>query len=152
MPTFDFSIPKKKTKNRKKAKGPKLYKVIEQNVTGIVWINKNAEFTVKVNSANSYEIHKDCYSCKGKDKIYTRHLDNNHRVCVIRNPDCRTECNTDCYLPFAPGCVVSGDIVINGFVKQFYIKKCWTELENNDAISALNYYKENYNVIIKVKQ
>lgn len=150
MPTFDFSLPKKETKARKTSNNIKRTKVVEENIIGIVWIDINANFTVKVNNSIDYKIHADCYSCKGKDRIYTRELDNNRRCCIIRSINDYGECNPNYYLPFAPGCVVSGDIVIIGFIKYFYIKKCWVELYNNNAHDALAYYRENYDTILSV--
>lgn len=150
MPTFDFSLPKKKAKARKTSNYTKQFEVIEKNIIGVVWIDKSAKFTVKVANQFNYEIHADCYSCKGKDKIYPCKLDDNRRVCIIRNVDNYSDCNQNCYLPFAPGCVVSGDIVVKGFTKQFYIRKCWIELDNDDAHAALVYYRKNYNIIQSV--
>ena len=147
MPTFNFSLPKKETKARKTSNHIKQHEVIEKNIIGIVWIDEFANFTVRVRKNFIYNIHPDCYSCKGKVQVYARNLDKNRRICVIRNIGDYPDCNPNCYLPFAPGCVVSGDIIINGFTKQFYIKKCWVELENDDAHAALVYYRNNYNAI-----
>lgn len=150
MPTFNFSLPKKKAKERKTSNNSKIFEVIEKNVIGIVWCDEFANFTVRVCKNSIYDIHSDCYSCKGKERIYSRNLDKNQRVCIIRNSDDYSACNPNCYLPFAPGCVVSGNIIINGFTKQFYIKKCWIELNNDDAHDALVYYRNNYNTICSI--
>lgn len=150
MPYFDFSLPKKKTKERKTSNHISRREVIEKNIIGVVWIDKNAKFTVKIDGKFVYDVHSNSYSCKGKNKIYARKLDENRRVCVIRNVGDYSECNHNCYLPFAPGCIVSGDIVINGFNKQFLIKKSWIELDNDDAHAALVYYRKNYNSICSV--
>lgn len=147
MPTFNFSLPKKKIKERKTNNNIGKYEIIEKNIIGIVWINESAKFIIKVDNDKCYEIHPDCYSCKGKKKIYSRQLDENRRICIIRNIDDYPECNPNCYLPFAPGCIVSGNIIINGFIKQFYIKNCWTETENDNAHAALVYYRQIYNNI-----
>lgn len=147
MPTFNFSLPKKETKGRKASNHSNRFEVIEKNIVGIVWINKSAVYTVKVDNNINYEIHPKCYCCKGKDRVYACKLDDRRRVCIIRNVNDYKECNHNHYLPFAPGCVVSGDIVINGFIKQFYIKKCWIELENDNAHNALMYYRQNYDTI-----
>lgn len=150
MPTFDFSLPKKKTKERKTSHNTNKYEVVTKNIIGVVWIDEFSNYTVKVSDAYRYEIHPDCYSCKGKDRIYLRKLDDNRRICIIRNADAYSDCNRNCYLPFAPGCIVSGDIVVKGFTKQFYIRKCWIELDNDDAHAALVYYRKNYNTIQSV--
>ena len=150
MPYFDFSLLKKKAKERNISNRVKRFEVIEKNINGIVWCDEFANFTVRVCKSFIYDIHPDCYSCKGKNKVYARKLDDNRRCCIIRNIDEYIECNSNCYLPFAAGCVVSGDIVINGFAKQFYIRKCWVELDNDDAHAALVYYRKNYNAIMSI--
>lgn len=150
MPSFNFSLPKKENKARKTSNHTNRCEVVEKNIVGVVWIDEFANFTVRVCKNFIFDIHPDCYSCKGKEKIYALKLDDNRRCCIIRNIDECFECNSNLYLPFAPGCVVSGDIVINGFTKQFYIKKCWVELENDDAHTALVYYRNNYNTICSI--
>lgn len=148
MPTFNFSISKKKTKNRKTSKNTKQYEVIKKDVTGIVWIDKKSNYTIKLDNNYSYNIHPDCYSCKGKEKIYSRKLENNKRICIIRNKHEYYDCNINHYLPFAPGCIVIGDIVTVGFTTYFYINKCYVDFNNDDAHNALMYYRQNYNDII----
>lgn len=148
MPTFDFSISKKKTKNRKTSKNTKQYEVIKKGITGVVWIDKNSNYVVKLDNNHRYNIHPDCYSCKDKEKIYSRKLDNNRRVCIIRNSNEYYNCNINCYLPFAPGCIVIGNIVAIGFATYFYINKCYVDFNNDDSHDALMYYRQNYNEII----
>lgn len=147
MPYFDFSLPKKKEK-RKTAKNTLRSKILEKNVEGVVWIDDKGELTIKVIPDKRYKIHLDSYSCKGKKNIYARRLENRRVVCIIRNIGEYLECNHDIFLPFAVGSIVSGNIVQIGFNQQFVINKCWSDLNNEDAHLALEYYRDNYDTII----
>lgn len=147
MPYFDFSLPKKKEK-RKTAKNTLRSKVLEKNVQGVVWIDNKGELTIKVIPDKRYSIHVDSYSCKGKKNIYARKLENRRVVCIIRSIGEYLECNHNIFLPFAVGSIVSGNIVQIGFNQQFVINKCWSDLNNEDAHSALEYYRDNYDTII----
>ena len=147
MPYFDFSLPKKKEK-RKTAKNTLRSKILEKNVQGVVWIDDKGELTIKVVPNKRYKIHLDSYSCKGKRNIYARRLENRRVVCIIRNVEEYFECNHDVFLPFAVGSIVSGNIVQIGFNQQFVINKCWSDLNNEDAHLALEYYRDNYDTII----
>lgn len=147
MPYFDFSLPKKKEK-KKTAKNTLRSEVLEKNVQGVVWIDNKGELTIKVIPDKRYKIHLDSYSCKGKKNIYARRLENRRVVCIIRNIGEYFECNHNIFLPFAVGSIVSGDIVQIGFNQQFVINKCWSDLNNEDAHSALEYYRDNYDTII----
>lgn len=147
MPYFDFSLPKKKEK-RKTAKNTLRSKILEKNVEGVVWIDDKGELTVRVIPDKRYKIHLDSYSCKGKKNIYTRKLENRRVVCIIRNIGEYLECNHDVFLPFAVGSIVKGNVVMIGFDKQFVIKDYWTDLNNDDSHSALEYYRDNYDTII----
>lgn len=147
MPYFDFSLPKKKEK-RKTSKNTLRSKILEKNVQGVVWIDDKGELTIKVVPDKRYKIHLDSYSCKGKRNIYARRLENRRVVCIIRNVEEYFECNHDVFLPFAVGSIVSGNIVQIGFNQQFVINKCWSDLNNEDAHSALEYYRDNYDTII----
>lgn len=147
MPYFDFSLPKKKEK-RKTSKNTLRSKVLEKNVQGVVWIDDKGELTIKVVPDKRYKIHLDSYSCKGKRNIYARRLENRRVVCIIRNVEEYFECNHDVFLPFAVGSIVSGNIVQIGFSQQFVINKCWSDLNNEDAHLALEYYRNNYDTII----
>lgn len=147
MPYFDFSLPKKKEK-RKTVKNTLRSKILEKNVQGVVWIDDKGELTIKVVPDKRYKIHLDSYSCKGKRNIYARRLENRRVVCIIRNVEEYFECNHDIFLPFAVGSIVSGNIVQISFNQQFVINKCWSDLNNEDAHLALEYYRDNYDTII----
>ena len=148
MPSFNFSIVKNESNKRKTYNNTKKYEVVKKDVIGVVWIDINANYYIKVNN-KFYNINSECYSCKGKDMIYAQGYDDKNRICIIRNPEKCTECNHNLYLPFAPGCIVSGDIIINNPLtdKIFNIKKVWIDINNDDAHEALAFYKEHYKEI-----
>lgn len=147
MPYFDFSLPKKKEKG-KTSKNTLRSKVLEKNIEGVIWIDDKGELTVHVFPDKRYSIHIDSYSCKGKKNIYARKLENRRVVCIIRNAGEYFECNHDIFLPFAVGSIVKGNVIMVGFDKQFIIKDCWTDLNNDDSHLALEYYRDNYDTII----
>lgn len=148
MPSFDFSLVKKESNKRKTSNNINKYDVVEKNVIGVVHIDINANYYVKIND-RYYNINSECYSCKGKNMIYAQGYDDKRRICIIHSPGEYTECNHNLYLPFAPGCIVSGDIIINHplTAKIFNIKKVWIDFNNDDAHEALAFYKEHYKEI-----
>lgn len=148
MPAINFSLKPSKKKERKTIKSGNRTQVIEKNVTGVVCINIDAVYYVKIGDSQ-YPIHKDCYSCKGKQYIYRQGEYDKSRVVYIRTVDNCYESIPNFWLPFNVGCVVTGDIVFNhdAYVKQFVIKQCWIEWHNDEATEAINFYKEHLNVI-----
>lgn len=148
MPSFNFSIVKNESNKRKTYNNTKKYEVVKKDVVGVVWIDINANYYIKVNN-KFYNINSECYSCKGKDMIYAQGYDDKNRICIIRSPEKCIECNHNLYLPFAPGCIVSGDIIINNplTAKIFNIKEVWIDINNDDAHEALAFYKEHYKEI-----
>lgn len=159
MPFFDFSLSKKKDIKRKTSKNNSRSKVILKGVKGVIWIDNNAEYNVTVNMNGvlfKYPIHNSCYSCKGHARVYRRGVAFKDRYVYIRSLDKYTECNPFHYLPFAPGCIVVGDLVKSPIDDNnlFIIKNCWTELDNTESHEAIAYYKEHMdeiNNIIKQK-
>lgn len=148
MPSFDFSLVRKETNKRKTSNNTNKYEVIEKNILGVICIDINANYYVKVDN-KCYNINSECYSCKGKNIIYAQGVNDKRRICIIRNSGEYLECNHNLYLPFAPGCIVSGDIIINHplTAKIFNIKKIWIDLDNDVAHEALAFYKEHYKEI-----
>ena len=149
MPTFNFSINKKKIEKKETSNDNVKHQIVRKDVIGVVWINEKANYFVK-NNAILYPIHLDCYSCKNKDRIYTRKLHNYRRIYIIRNVNEYNECNLNLFLPFAPGCIVSGDIVSNNNIKYFYIKKCWLDYDNDESHLAIEFYRNNYDTIVSI--
>lgn len=152
MPSFDFSIVKKKTKAGKTSKDSSVYKTVDKNVIGVVWITKNAKYYVKASDGKTYNIKSTSYSCKGKRYIYRQGCDDLNRVCYIRLPDNCRECNSDHWLPFAPGNVVKGNIVLNKKLNSFLfdIKETWVDYGNDDSHKSLEFYREHLKEINNV--
>lgn len=148
MPTFDFSLPKKVKAKRKTVNNTERYEIIERNVVGVVWIDIKANYFIHCNT-DIYPVAYECYSCKGKARVYRRGYYDRNRVSYIRCNDNLTECNTLHYLPFGIGCIVKGNIVRNKYTNKllFYIKDCWVDYSNEDAHNALEFYRNNINEI-----
>lgn len=143
MPSFDFSISPKKESKKKAIKNNVGFKVILSNATGVVWIDNKANYSVSIDNVH-VSIHKDCYSCKGQLKVYRQGTNSKGRVCYIRCLDDCKALDTNYWLPFAPGCIVIGDLYSNEFTfkKYFIIKKCFIDLSNQEAHDAMQYYRE----------
>lgn len=139
MPTFNFSLSKKVIRERKTSKNNNRGEVIiKDDVKGIVFINENAEYYVKVEDIN-YLIHKDSYSCKGKAKIYRQGYFDKGRFCSIRLVDDRKECDKNYWLPFGIGSTVIGTIINIYNINYFLIKDCFTEF-NDESKNAITFY------------
>lgn len=144
MPTFNFTI---ETKPERKPKSNINKTVKLTKVEGIVNITIDGIYKVKVNKF-IYDIHKDCYSCKGITNIYKQELDKHlQRILYVRDVGYCEECNPLHYLPFTVGCNVIGDIISINDKEYFCIKKVFLDFSNNEAHNALEFYKNNYKVI-----
>lgn len=155
MPSFNFSLPKKKISERKTSKTNNKNEIIRKNIKGVVWINRNAEYNVTINENGiqfEYPIHYSCYSCKGHACIYRRGVPFEDRYIYIRNISEYNEQNPNHYLPFAPGCIVLGDIIKTPFniSPLFIIKNCWIELHNEESHAAVMFYKEHIDEINEI--
>lgn len=144
MPTFDFSIAKKKISKGKTTKNNSRSEVILKGVKGIVWCDEKAEYSVDIGDGFTYPIHRSCFSCKGHARIYRRGVPFKDRHIYIRSIGEYNECNINHYLPFAPGCVVLGDLVKSplSISPLFIIKDCWIELDNEKSHEAITFYKK----------
>lgn len=149
MPSFDFSLPRKKAKKRQAVKSNNRLEVVLKNTEGIVWCDENGEYSVDINDGFTYPIHNSCYSCKKHARIYRRGVPFNDRFIYIRAIGEYHECNPKHYLPFAPGCIVIGDLVktSNNVSNLFIIKKCWTNPDNEKSREAIAFYKKHIDEI-----
>lgn len=157
MPNFDFSLTKKKISKKTTVKNNSRSKVILKGVKGIVWCNEKAEYSVDIGDGFLYPIHNSCFSCKGHARIYRRGVAFKDIHIYIRAVDEYNECNLNHYLPFAPGCVVLGDLVKTSLSISplFIIKDCWIELDNEKSHEAIVFYKkhiEEINNIIRKQE
>lgn len=148
MPSFSFTaIPKKQQRTYKKVDA--IHKIVAKGVEGVVFIDLDAIYTVKVND-QVYLIHPDNYTCEDKEVIYYQgYLENGHRVAYVRNKGSRDKQNVNLFLPFVAGCVVKGDIVRNLKTNSYYfdINKVYFNKTNSIAKQAFIFYKENSEII-----
>ena len=142
MPSFDFTLVKK-PKTRKTVKSHDTFRVLDKNVIGVIWITKTANYYVKSNN-RTYNISPECYSCKGKRRIYRQGSYDINRFSYIRLIDDCCECDSKHWLPFAVGCIVKGDIVYNSNSDKylFNIKDIWIDYDDIDAQLACNFYRK----------
>ncbi len=149
MPTFDFSISKKDSKKRKTSQSSDRYKIVLKDTKGVIWVDKNGTYSVSLNDGFIYPIHKDCYSCKGKQKVYRHGQYDKNRCVYIRCTGEYNDCNNNLWLPFGVGCVVTGNLLIDNVTKLhvFYIKDCRIDIGNNESHDALEFYKKHLNEI-----
>lgn len=143
MPTFNFSpIKKKKDKVHKESN------IVFENIKGIVVININGVYSIKVDN-NYYSINSKNYSCKGKMIVYSQELTElSKRLIYIRTEDDCVELPHNAYLPFTVGCMVLGNIIkhiTNNLI--FDIKRVIIDNNNIEAKEAMKFYKENYTEI-----
>ena len=135
MPYFDFSVTKKQTNtNHKKAKQ---YTIIKRDIYGVVHIAITGMLFVNINNT------------VGKDKIFFLKLNkDSKRLCIVRNKNERLNYTNENYLPFAPGCIVYGNLLLNPYgTTLFNIKKVIIEYDNEESKIAFNYWKTNYEEI-----
>ena len=142
--SFSFSH-KYKTKNVVN-KNYKDYEVIEKDVIGVVFIDINANYSVKVNNFK-FDIKPECFEIKKQKNLY--HKLYNGRLLYIRY-DTNKKLSSAYWCPFAPGCSVIGNIVRNKLNKTYFqIKTIWNDNTNNDAIDAFKFYIDNIEEINK---
>lgn len=143
MPSFSFSIV-----NKKKDKAKKESNIVKKYVIGVVVIDINGIYSVKVDN-NFYSINSKNYSCKGKMMVYCQTLTElSNRLIYIRTEDNCVELPKNAYLPFTVGCMVLGNLIkniTNNII--FDIKRVIIDNNNIDAKEAMKFYKLNYNII-----
>ena len=150
MPKFNFSVSKKETVKKKSSDNSKLYETVENNVKGVVFIDIEGLYTVRYNGKD-YNLTENSYNCKNHYIIYRRGYldDNNKNSCIIREDNKSIEAKHINYLPFAPGCIVIGNIIQNGFKTLFeFSKVCFGE-GNSDSTEARQFYIANSKTINK---
>lgn len=144
---FNVKIKKERTIQKSNIADGK-YSILEKNIYGIVHIDLEANYYVKICNKN-YPIISENYDTKNIPEIFAQELDKNgHRKLIIRNNSNLQKLPVQ-YLPFAPGIKVCGNIVLNNYNKltMFKIKKIEYDEHTKEGLEALKFYKENYNVI-----
>lgn len=145
MPTFSFKIVPNKKKERSSAKQTVSYDVLSKDVSGVIYITPEFTYYCYI-KGKLYSLTTNSFNCKGKRRIYAQFLDNyNQRICIIRTPDFKPECNRLYFLPFAAGSLVNGDIVFNKLTKeiQFRFRKVIIEYMHPRAHEALELWRDN---------
>ncbi len=147
MPTFNFNM-SVTTDVISKKRNYKKSKIVVKGANGVVWLLISGNYKVIVGD-KKYNIHPNCYSCKGNARVYRQGENDYNRLVYIRCKDDCVELNPNNYLPFGVGCIVEGDIVINNktFEELFYIKKCYTDPYNQISKEALTYYRKHIDII-----
>jgi hypothetical protein len=148
MAIFDFTISKKP---RKSNSTTPVIKIIESKVTGVVFIDLNGNYSVKVNG-KYYTINIDNYNCKTADPVYSINPTVDAKRLIIYRSRCSKDTDLSYgYLPFAPGSLVKGNIVTRdgyfGYI--FNIKKVYREKGNAIATEAYNFWINNWDTINK---
>lgn len=142
--SFSFNY-KDKTKTKKITNYNK-YEIVEEELKGVVFIDINGDYYIKVNTIN-FPIKSECYNINKSKNVYHRLY--NGRLLYIRT-DTEKELSNHWWIPFAPGCNVSGNIVKNRLGKTFFdIKKIWTNVHDEIATSAYKFYIDNIEEINK---
>ena len=140
MPTFNFSVVDVvKKKVPQKVKSNDSYKVIQKKVVGIVHVDIDANYYVVVDN-QKYPIAAECYTCKGKCKLYRQGEYDYARVVWIRAIDFNSM-NTNYWLPFTVGCVVTGDVIHSNNFDKFVITNVTDEITIKTH-EAMVFYRE----------
>lgn len=154
MPFLDFSYTKKERKSRKDSVPKVKYDVLEKEVRGVVYITPEHSYYVAVKS-KIYKFTHNSFNCKGKRRIYAQYLDkHNQRVCIVRNPDFKPECNKLFFLPFAAGSCVIGDIVHNNITNEdlFRFRKIVIEYMHPKAHEAIEIWRTNKEALASIRK
>lgn len=125
-------------------------KVVESGCEGTVVIREDGTYRVKYKD-KLYSICQECYDTKGKKVIYAKFLDKyNHRIKIIRDIGFRTKWSNDHYLPFAPGLVVKGKLILSSnHIILFYIVSVYNLGSVQEVKDA---YKEWQEYLINIRE
>lgn len=150
MPSFSFApVEKKVNKVKEKKLVDNRVKILKKNVYGVVFIDIEGNYSVKVDNVY-YKIEPKCFKTQGVEKLYLQRLSKDgHREIFARPLDFCFKVDEKHYLPFNVGCEVLGNIEENNITKNifFNILKVEQYSPNPDCKIALNFYKENYETI-----
>lgn len=146
MPSFSFSLPKSK-EIKTKTNNTHIYEVLSKDVIGTVCVTLENHYYIKVDDI-SYDIKKECYSCKGRKELYINDDINKESVLYIQVHKCNFIENNR-FMSFAAGCTVKGNIVKHSVTNKEYfnIKKVYIDYNNKLGNEMRRFYKENYDKI-----
>ena len=143
MATFNFA-PIKLNKGTKTQTTKN--EILKQDVEGYVGIKLNGEFYVLYDN-KEYPIKKENHDCKNIKNVYILKIEKNNRIYIGRTENLQSLPKH--FRPFAPGCIIKGNIVKINNIEIFNIKHVY--VDKFDAISKklFNYWKNNYDEIQK---
>lgn len=144
MPNFSFKP--KRLPNKKKYVVISDGKILEKNVEGVIHVRMNGTFYVHYNNYE-YVIHPDCWDTKGVQRVYSRRLVDGKRWSLIRAiEDGLPRMSPKNFLPWAPGCAVIGNVVLNERINTlfFKIKKVLNYDKNNEEAKEASKFFRTY--------
>ena len=123
------------------------YLIVKKDVRGVVWITIDGSYKVVVGD-DVYDIFHRNYNCGKKKSLYYEQLIENRLVRYIRHLPNKDNVISG-YLPFGVGCSVIGTIVSRQRDRHifFNIRKVFIDRDSQEAINAINYYRENMDKI-----
>lgn len=143
MATFSFS-PIKLNKEPKHSTVKN--EILEHDVEGYIGIKLNGEFYVLYNN-KEYLIKQENHDCKNIKNVYILKIEKNNRIYIARNENLQSLSKH--FKPFAPGCIVKGNIIKINNKETFNIKHVYTDKFDTVSKKLFNYWKNNYNEIQK---
>jgi hypothetical protein len=147
MPVFSFSSV---TSTRKNNTTPAI-KILKSKVVGVVFIDLEGNYYINVDG-NKHPINISNYSCIGKDPVYAKapYIDNKRLSIYKGRKDKNSKDLSYGYLPFAPGCIVTGNIIANAlFQETFDIKKVTRDRNYPLTKEAYLFWINNWDTICK---
>jgi hypothetical protein len=121
-----------------------------KKLTGVVFIDKLAKYTIKIaNSTKTieYDIAPQCFTCKGKNKVWTFQK-NNKRLLVLFRSELHLHQLNYRYKPFAPGSLVIGHLIKDINKNDiFYIDEICDTNDINLSNEARRFYYDNWEEI-----
>lgn len=150
MPSFSFTpVEKKVSKVKDKKLVDNKVKILKKNVYGVVFIDIDGNYSVKVDNVY-HNINPKCFNTQGVEKLYLQRLSKDGYKEILARPlNFCFKSDEKHYLPFNVGCEVLGNVEENNITKNisFNILKVEQYSSNPDCKIALNFYKENYETI-----
>jgi hypothetical protein len=94
-----------------------------------------------------YPIKKENHDCKNIKNVYILKIEKNNRIYIARYENLQSLSKH--FKPFAPGCIIKGDILKINNIETFNIKHVYVDKFDTISKRLFNYWKNNYNEIQK---
>lgn len=143
-----------KPKVKKSVNSPRR-EVVQRNIIGVIGINLDASYYVEING-KSYTLTLESYDLIGKNVYYSKTLQENKSIQVIRLSKLKR--NNNQYLPFTVGSIVKGTTYLILGLERFNITKVMElqeipDVEYNKYKALVHkhkqFFRENYEEIKK---